>query len=143
MKAIKTQYHGPTDRRGSRISASTGEKGQRIFLSEWGSLTVSQGMALAADKLCEKMGWPRDMVGGGFPDGSMVWVFAASPDRTLRSFVVQFTARQHGALGVATENRTYPTLATCHSDAREKAIRYAHSCGLEHVSIIAAVEQDR
>lgn len=82
MKAIKTQYHGPTERRGSRISASTGEKGQRVFLSEWGGLNMNRAHALAAWTLCNKMGWPVDMVGGGFPDGSMVWVFSGSDKLT-------------------------------------------------------------
>lgn len=141
MKAIKTQYLGPTNTRGSRILASTGEKGQRLYLAEWGSLSIGAAQALAALRLCEKMGWPLDMVGGGFPDGTMAWVFASSPDRTLRSFVVQFEARLRGALGVPAERGAYPCHAVDHAHAREQAIDHAHKQGLEHVTIIAAVEQ--
>lgn len=141
MKAIRTQYHGPTDRRGSRISATSGEKGQRVYLSDWGSLTTSGGHAMAAKRLCEKMGWPTDLIGGGFPDGSMVWVFAKSPDRTARWFIVEIEARLQGSLGVSSEKRTYPCEAVDHSHAREMAITYAHKCGLEHVRVLAAVEQ--
>jgi len=81
MKAIRTRYHGPSSIRGSRISASTGEKGQKVVISYPDELNSSDAHALVARKLVNKMKWSGDLIGGGFPDGTMVWVFTNSPDR--------------------------------------------------------------
>jgi len=142
MKAIRTLYHGPTERRGSRISASTGERGQRIFLSDWGSMNVSEGHALAARKLCEKMDWYTDMIGGAFPDGSMVWVFAASHDRTIRRFQVKISAKLPGALGIPSERREYWINGVGAGEVRSLAIDRAITVdNLEHVTVISAEER--
>ena len=77
MKAIRTKYIGPSNIRGSRISATSGEKGQRVVLSYDDAVNSDENHAKAARSLCDKMGWPYAMIGGGFPDGSMVWVFQA------------------------------------------------------------------
>ena len=87
MKAIRTTYHGATDHKPSRISATTGEAGQRIIISrdsvpsEFDTGIGNGAHGYAARKLCEKMGWTKPLIGGGFPDGSMVWVFENSLDR--------------------------------------------------------------
>ena len=38
--------------------------------------TIAHGRL--ARRLCDKMGWKGELIGGGFPDGTMVWVFAQS-----------------------------------------------------------------
>jgi hypothetical protein len=87
MKAIRTKYHGPTNTGPARLSATTGEKGQRLIISRWkvpDSFDTGMGNGLhayVARALCDKMGWNKPLIGGGFPDGTMVWVFAESGDR--------------------------------------------------------------
>lgn len=82
MKAIRTKYIGATNFKPSRIVAESGEKGQRVIAS-FGSLNSSDNVAhgMMARRLCDKMGWKGELIGGGFPDGTMVWVFADSMDR--------------------------------------------------------------
>ena len=84
MKAIRTYYIGASNTKPSRIVATTGEKGQRIIasycsLEDTGSFTMAYGQM--ARRLCDKMGWKGELIGGGFPDGTRVWVFADSMDR--------------------------------------------------------------
>ena len=82
MKAIKTKYLGPGNVRGSRVKATTGEKGQTVILSWDNRLSGTESNhAAAARALANKFGWTGELIGGGFPDGSMVWVFAQAPDR--------------------------------------------------------------
>ena len=81
MKAIRTKYYGPGNVRGSRIKATSGEHGQTVIQSYDDSLNSSQAHAKVARALCDKMGWKGELIGGGFPDGTMVWVFAQSMDR--------------------------------------------------------------
>lgn len=85
MKAIRTRYIGPSNTKPSRIVAESGERGQRIMAS-YASVEDTGGRHDAAHgrmarRLCDKMGWKGELIGGGFPDGSMVWVFADSQDR--------------------------------------------------------------
>jgi hypothetical protein len=81
MKAIRTKYIGPSNVKGSRITATSGERSQRIIMSYPSELNSSAAHAKAARTLCDKMNWNGAMIGDGFPDGSMVWVFADSHDR--------------------------------------------------------------
>ena len=80
MKAIRTKYIGPSDRKGSRVSATTGEKGQRVVLTWDNARNASDMHAVAARTLADKYQWQGKLIGGGFPDGTMAWVFADSPD---------------------------------------------------------------
>lgn len=137
MKAIRTKYIPATNTKGSRISATTGEKGQRIIMSYDHS---GKEHERAARALADKMGRKCDLIGGGFPDGTMVWVFADSPDRierTTRTFSVGLTARERGAIGKhETEQRTYVVEASGFEQAREMAIARAHETeNLEHVLV--------
>lgn len=143
MKAICTKYHAASNSRGARICAFTGTKGQRLFLKIPVEMPDNQLHAWAARKLCERMKWSTDLIGGGFPDNSMVWVFANSPDRTLRQFTVEIIARNRGALGVCSEIRTYTLAALDHADARTKAIERGHKEGLELVAVNHAKEIER
>ena len=77
MQAIITKYHGPTNTRGSRISARCAA----------GSVTIPFPYALngqtahraAAEKLLEKLDWKTDsygeLLGGQLPSGDYVFVF--------------------------------------------------------------------
>jgi hypothetical protein len=73
MKSIITKYHGPTDFKGSRISASDGD-GNRVFISYPSELRSEEAHANAVKALCKKMSWTGEIYGGDHPDG-MVWVF--------------------------------------------------------------------
>lgn len=73
MKAIFTKYHGPTNTRGSRISASD-EDGNRITISYPHELSGEDVHRKAAQALCDKMGWTGEMVAGGHSKG-YVFVF--------------------------------------------------------------------
>jgi hypothetical protein len=80
MKAIKTKYLCATNFRGSRLSVTTGEPGQRIVMGWPDELNSSKAHAKGARALADKMGWQGKLIGGGFPDGTMVWVFDNSFD---------------------------------------------------------------
>jgi len=74
MKAIVTKYHGPTNFKGSRISASD-EDGNRITISYPYELSGYEAVhRKAAEALCDKMGWTGELVGGSLKRG-YVFVF--------------------------------------------------------------------
>lgn len=74
-KAIVTRYHGPTNTRGSRVSAKC-EGGGRVSLAYAHELNSEQNHAAAAATLAAKLGWCGRMVGGGSPDQTgCVFVF--------------------------------------------------------------------
>lgn len=80
-KAIRTKYHGPTNTRGSRVTATDGDR--NWITIEWDhSLTSDQNHRAAAVALCKKLGWTGTLAQGGFPD-SCVFVFVNS-DETFR-----------------------------------------------------------
>ena len=70
MKAIITKYHGPTNTRGSRITAKAeGVKG--VSISYPYDLSGEACHLAAATALCEKYHWldkSVQLVGGGLPD---------------------------------------------------------------------------
>ena len=73
-QAILTRYHGPTNYRGTRISADYA--GGRIYVSYEYELDISENHANAARTLIDKLGWDGEWVGGTIPSGDMVWVSA-------------------------------------------------------------------
>jgi hypothetical protein len=74
MKAIRTKYHGPTNFKGSRISASD-EDGNRVSIPYPHELSGEAVHRKAADALCIKMHWTGEMIGGALKDGyAFVWV---------------------------------------------------------------------
>ena len=75
MKAITTKYHGPTDTRGSRISASDSD-GNRVSIPYDYELDSEEAHRRAAIAFCSKMKWSGadTMVGGSIKDG-YVFVF--------------------------------------------------------------------
>ena len=77
MKAIVTKFHGPTDFKGSRYSA-TAEGVGRVILQTDFALNSDENHERVARALADKYGWLKDgtrLVGGGMPDGRMAWVF--------------------------------------------------------------------
>jgi len=76
MKAIITKYHGPTDYKGARITASD-EDNNRITISYPHELSGEACHRAAADALCKKMNWQGNLVGGSLKRG---YVFTFGPD---------------------------------------------------------------
>jgi hypothetical protein len=74
MKAIVTKYHGPTNFKGSRISASDSD-GNRVSISYPHELSGEAVHRKAAEALCQKMGWTGELIAGGLKSG-YVFVFA-------------------------------------------------------------------
>jgi hypothetical protein len=60
---IVTRYHGPTDTRGSRISATSGS-GRRIYCGYRHELSATENHETAAAELAAKL-WPGATIGGG------------------------------------------------------------------------------
>ena len=73
MKAIVTKYHGPTNFKGSRITASD-EDGNKVTISYPHELSGEAVHRKAAQTLCDKMNWPGELVGGSLKNG-YVFVF--------------------------------------------------------------------
>lgn len=70
-QAIETRYHGATDTKGSRVSA-TAEAG-RVY-SDWDdSKNPVENHEAACRKLCAKLGWDGRFACGGTRNG-YVWV---------------------------------------------------------------------
>ena len=66
MQTIRTKYHGPTNSKGSRISAEC-EAG-RIYVPYNHALDAEGNHKVAAQVLLVKMGWPGEYAGGCFDD---------------------------------------------------------------------------
>jgi len=75
-QAIRTRWHGPTNIKGSRISARA-EAGS-IIVNYDHRLSLNANHEAAARKLVAKLGWigPQygDLVGGVLPNGDYVFV---------------------------------------------------------------------
>ena len=75
MKAIRTRYHGPTNTRGSRISADDGD-GNRVTIPYPHELSGEKVHRRAAQTLCDKMGWRGAITGGAYKH-DYYWTFDA------------------------------------------------------------------
>jgi len=78
-QAIQTKYHGPTNTKGSRISA-TSASGIKVFIGYPHELSGVDCHAKAAEALARKLGWTAEAfeahwVAGGTKDG---YVFVQS-----------------------------------------------------------------
>lgn len=73
MKAIVTKFHGPSDTKGSRCSASD-EDGNRVTISWSQVLNGEAPHAEAAIALCRKQGWTGRLIAGAVKRG-YVFVF--------------------------------------------------------------------
>jgi len=73
-QAIATKYHGPTNTRGSRISARA-EAGA-VSVDYDHALNAADNHLAAARRLAEKLGWSGEWFGGGLPSGGYCFVCA-------------------------------------------------------------------
>ena len=74
MKAIVTKYHPGGNTRGARISASA-EGVARLYLSYPYELSGEACHRAAAEALCDRQEWPKNLIGGGLPTGGYAFVF--------------------------------------------------------------------
>ena len=74
MKAIVTKYHGPSNVRGTRYSA-TAEGGNRVIISSDDRLGFEANHSSAALELCKRLNWRGELVSGCLPTGDYVFVF--------------------------------------------------------------------
>jgi hypothetical protein len=72
-QAIVTKYHGATNTKGSRISATTGA-GIRVYVAYDHALNIDQMHAAACEALLAHMGWGDGWVGGETGPGMWAWV---------------------------------------------------------------------
>ena len=73
MKAITTTYHGPTNTRGSRITATDTDR-NRVSIPYPHELNSDEAHAKAALALCAKMGWHGVLQRGSVKRGYVfVW----------------------------------------------------------------------
>jgi hypothetical protein len=73
MKAIVTKYHGPTNTRGARVSASDSD-GNKVTLSYDHSLNSGEMHVAAARALAAKMDWHGVLIEGSLASGYVfVW----------------------------------------------------------------------
>lgn len=87
-KAIETVYHGCTDTRPARITASDSD-GNRVSMSTTSSR--DEAHKEAAEKLMDKMGWTGAIIGGGTSKG-MVWVFLPNAMATAADTIEKILA---------------------------------------------------
>lgn len=74
MKAIETRFYGPTNTRGSRITARDMD-GNAATIPYPYELSGEDCHRAAAEQLCGKMGWSGSLIGGATKRG-YVFVFA-------------------------------------------------------------------
>lgn len=82
MQAIQTKYQGPTNARGSRVTARC-ESG-RISLAWDDGLDAEDNHRAAANALLQKLDWSGDWLGGGLIGDGYVFVHAQTPIRIER-----------------------------------------------------------
>ena len=75
MQTIETRYHGATNCKPSRISATASGSGKRVFASYDHSMDIDGNHKAAAAKLLEAMDWRGQYIGGHTKAG-MVFVNA-------------------------------------------------------------------
>lgn len=85
-RAILTKYHGPTNTRGSRISA-TDDDGNRVTVPYDHSLSLGRNHDAAAMALCVRLGWGGRLVCGSTSRG-FAYVFDPGAPNTTPAFVV-------------------------------------------------------
>lgn len=75
MRTIATKYHGPTNCKGSKISATASGAGKRVYVSYDHALDIDGNHKAAALKLMKELNWHGQYIGGHTKDG-MVFVNA-------------------------------------------------------------------
>ena len=72
FQAIQVKYLGPTNYRGSRYKATAAAGSVTVPADD--AKNVEGNVIAAAQALCDKFGWSKDMVHGQLADGSYVLV---------------------------------------------------------------------
>lgn len=67
-QSIVTRYHGPTNSRGSRVSAVSAS-GHRVTLHWDSALNTDENHTAAALQMAQKLGWSGDWHGGALGTG--------------------------------------------------------------------------
>lgn len=83
MKTIVTKYYGPTNTLGARIVAKSKPKGEGTIFGYDHALSAEENHNAAALRLMDKLDWSGVMRGGGFAEGTMVWVFDDDASPTI------------------------------------------------------------
>lgn len=90
-QAIVTKYHGPTNSRGSRVSA-TAEAGC-VYVEYLDELNTEQNHQRAAFALSRKFGWSPLIVGAALP-GNAGYAWAQIPDEYADATLAVFETRR-------------------------------------------------
>lgn len=72
FQAIQVKYLGPTSYRGSRYKATAAAGSVTVSADD--AKNVEGNVIAAAQALCDKFGWSKDMVYGQLADGSYAFV---------------------------------------------------------------------
>lgn len=101
MKAITTKFHGPTNTRGSRYSASDGD-GNQVMVSADHAKNSDDNHDAAAIALCHKMKWDGPLMRGAIR-GGCVYTFDSHYNR------VRFESnyREQGMVAAIEARRRY------------------------------------
>jgi hypothetical protein len=83
MQSIICTYHGPTNTRGSRITAKATGANNRASVSVPYNHALSHADVYweAANKLAQKLGWTGTMQAGNLKPDNMVFVFLNKQDQ--------------------------------------------------------------
>lgn len=81
MATVQTKWFGPTNRRGSRIKATSQHRAGAMWRSCAGSLSIEQNHEEAAKAMLARNEWAGDWVGGTNEDGTMTWVNTTATNR--------------------------------------------------------------
>src|SRR5690606_21491869 len=80
MRTIRTQFHGPTNTRGARISARDMD-GNRVSIPYPHNAKMGEeAHSRAALELCRKLGWKGRLIGGALDNRGFVFVFQDEHD---------------------------------------------------------------
>lgn len=80
LQGILTRYHGPTNVKGSRISATTASGVRRVFHLNH-ALSADQNHSHAAHALANELGWLKngeDLHGAALKGSDIAWALTSS-----------------------------------------------------------------
>jgi hypothetical protein len=93
--AIVTKYHGPTNSRDSRVSATS--QAGRVYFTYDPALSTDENHHAACRKLASARGWGDEWIPGWTPAGDCVWVqVPRAYQRAVEAVVATRLAMQKG-----------------------------------------------
>lgn len=90
MQAIITKYHGPSNVKGSRVSATC--QAGRVMIEWSDALNSANNHRSAAMALCLKLNWDGEWLSGVLPTGETVWVCTTDRNISSEHFIARKTA---------------------------------------------------